>query len=308
MFSSIDFRHGYYQVQISPKDRHKTAFWVENMGQLAWNVSAQGLVNCPATFSRIMHRIFRKQIENNEVETYLDDVLCHSKTHSDMFRILRDLFVNLSNSGLKMNLQKCKFGADKLNYLGFEINKDGYCPSQANISTNLKAKPPTSLKMVKSFIGLLTFYHGSIRNYTKLIKPLSQLTSKKSNWHGGDLPPAALVAFQKSKEIMSKKPFIHHPNFDWQMHVYSDDSLGQFGADTGGLSGCLVQYENDDKTAPPRCLGFCSRSLKQNELGYSSFLLENAALSFTIDHFQRYLEGVHFHAYVTTIPWSNWEN
>ena len=61
---------------------------------------------------------------------------------------------------------------------------------------------------------------------------------------------------------------------------------------TEGFSGCLIQYENDDKNNPPRCLGFCLRSLKQNEIGYSLCLLENASLSFIIDYFQRYLEGV----------------
>ena len=191
VFSNLDLRSGYYNVEISEKDRHKTAFWVENIGQLAWNVCAQGLVNSPATFSRIIHRVFREQIEKCEVENYLDDLLCHAKTHKDMLRILKDVFKKLRGSNLKINLEKCKLGADNLIYLGFNINKDGYSPSPANIRTVTNTKEPQNLRLVRAFIGVLNFYHGSLPNYSSLIKPLSQLTSNKSQWHGGPLPPAA---------------------------------------------------------------------------------------------------------------------
>ena len=200
IFSNIDMRHGYYNLEIKPEDREKTAFWVEGLGQLAWNVAAQGLVNCPASFSRVVHRIFRKQIEKNEVENYLDDLLCHGKTHADMLRILEECFESLGNSGLKMNLEKCTFGANSLVYLGFCIDGNGYCASPDNVKTITNAKEPKTLKMVRSFCGLLNFYFNCVPNYSSLIKPLTFLTSKKSNWHGGDLPPEAKLAYHKIKK------------------------------------------------------------------------------------------------------------
>ena len=104
---------------------------------------------------------------------------------------------------------------------------------------------------MRAFIGVLNFYHGSLPNYSSLIKPLSQLTSNKSQWHGGPLPPAAKKAYEKAKDIMSKTPFIYHPNFAWKFHVFSDGSLGQVGCQNGGISGMLVQFENDDLSKPP---------------------------------------------------------
>ena len=200
IFSNIDMRHGYYNLEIKPEDREKTAFWVEGLGQLAWNVAAQGLVNCPASFSRVVHRIFRKQIEKNEVENYLDDLLCHGKTHADLLRILEECFESLGNSGLKMNLEKCTFGANSLVYLGFRIDGNGYCASPDNVKTITNAKEPKTLKMVRSFCGLLNFYFNCVPNYSSLIKPLTFLTTKKSNWHGGDLPPEAKLAYHKIKK------------------------------------------------------------------------------------------------------------
>ena len=301
-FSSIDLRHGYYNVEISPEDRHKTAFWVESLGQLAWNVSAQGLVNLPASFSRIMRRIFQKQIEKNEVEVYLDDLLCHSSDHSSMLAILRETFENMSDSGLMMNLPKCKFGAKSLVYLGFLIDGNGYSVDPANVRAVVDSKTPTTLRGVRSYVGLLNFYRHTIKNFTALVKPLTALTSNKSHWSGGKLPPEALAAYEKSKEIMSNRPFLSHPNFDLKFHVFSDGSLGQLGADDGGISGSLCQFPNNDLTKPPMCLGFTSRSLKNHEKSYSAFLLENLALSHSIEYFKRYLEGVSFSCHVDHKP------
>ena len=302
VFSSIDLRHGYYNIEISPADRHKTAFWVDSLGQLAWNVSAQGLVNLPASFSRIMRRIFHKQIEKNDIEIYLDDILAHSADTSSMLAILRETFQNMSDSGLMMNLPKCKFGTKSLVYLGFLISGDGYSVDPANVKAVVDSKVPSSLKGVRSYVGLLNFYRHTIKGFNTLVKPLTALTSNKSHWSGGKLPPAALAAYEKSKEIMSSKPFISHPNFDLKMHIFSDGSLGTLGADDGGVSGSLNQYPNDDPTQPPMCLGFFSRSLKPHEKSYSAFLLENLALSDTIDYFKRYLEGVSFTCHVDHKP------
>ena len=131
-------------------------------------------------------------------------------------------------------------------------------------------------------------------NYLSLIKPLTFLTSKKSNWHGSDLPPEAKLAYHKVKKIMANPPFIYHPNFNWQFYLYTDGSLGKVDANMGGISGTLVQYENDDLSQPPRCLGFCSQSLKDFEKSYPATLIENLALSYCIDFFNKYLEGRHF--------------
>ena len=308
IFSSVDLRHGYYNLEIEPKDRKKTAFWCEGLGQLAWNVAAQGLVNCPATFSRVIHRVFRKQIEKFEIENYLDDLLCHAKTHADMLRILEEVFESLRKAGLELNLEKCTWGASSLVYLGFKIDKNGYTASPDNVRTITNAREPISTRMVRSYIGLLNFYFHTIPNYSQLIKPLTSLISKNSTWHGGKLPLQAKLAYEKVKKIMSNPPFIHHPNFNWKFHLYTDGSLGQMGTNSGGISGCLVQYEDDKMTNHPRCLGFASRSLRGAEKAYSSFLIENLALSYSIDFFSKYLVGRHFYCYVDHRPMCNLNN
>lgn len=52
-FSTLDLASGYWQVEIDPKDRHKTAF-VTRQGLFEFNVLSFGLCNAPSTFQRLM--------------------------------------------------------------------------------------------------------------------------------------------------------------------------------------------------------------------------------------------------------------
>ena len=67
--------YGFWQIQIDPKDRYKTAFTVP-FGQYEWNVMPFGLKNAPSEFQRIMNNIFNAHSKFCIV--YIDDVLIFS--------------------------------------------------------------------------------------------------------------------------------------------------------------------------------------------------------------------------------------
>ena len=57
VFSKFDMKSEFWQIQISEKDKYKTAFNVP-FGQYEWNVMPFGLTNAPSEFQKIMNDIF----------------------------------------------------------------------------------------------------------------------------------------------------------------------------------------------------------------------------------------------------------
>ena len=98
VFRGSDLRSGYFQLPIENNSQEKTAFTCLSLGQqFCFKVTSQGLSSAPASFDRMMQRIFNKQIARNDLEVYIDDVLAYSRDHNEMLRTLNEALDNLKN-------------------------------------------------------------------------------------------------------------------------------------------------------------------------------------------------------------------
>jgi hypothetical protein len=80
-FSALDLAQGYYQMEIHPRDKEKTAFKTVS-GLYQFNTLTMGLTNAPSVFQTMMNQTFGILI-NNCVLIYLDDILVYSKTEEE---------------------------------------------------------------------------------------------------------------------------------------------------------------------------------------------------------------------------------
>ncbi|GBG90848.1 hypothetical protein CBR_g51354 [Chara braunii] len=89
VFSKIDLKSGYHQIEVDPADQHKTAFKTRD-GMYEFTFMPFGLTNAPATFQSLMNKVFRNQI-NRFVVVYLDDILIVSKSMEEHMRHLEEV-------------------------------------------------------------------------------------------------------------------------------------------------------------------------------------------------------------------------
>ncbi|GBG82517.1 hypothetical protein CBR_g34894 [Chara braunii] len=122
-FTKIDFRSGYHQIHVAATDQLKTAFR-SRFGHYEFTVMPFGLTNAPATFQRVMNDIFRDILEQF-VLVYLDDILVYSRTLEEHLRYLRDVLDRLRRHGFYAKLSKCRFAQHKVNFLGHYVFDQG---------------------------------------------------------------------------------------------------------------------------------------------------------------------------------------
>jgi hypothetical protein len=295
IFSCLDMTNGFWQLKCSESSRPYTAFTIPGVGQFQWCVTAQGLMGAPASFSRLMD-IIMKDAQN--VITYIDDVLVHSKTHEDHRVHLLDAIDRLGKAGLRLNPNKCTFGAREVNYLGHNVTSEGVRPGTDKTKALKEIKAPIDVKQVKSFVGLANYFRGYIKNFAMIAAPLYKLTRQDSDWHGGEMPPAALKAFDTIKEMLHSRPLLKYPRRDGTFHLFVDAALGD-DVNEGGLGAMLMQDQPNGHKHP---VGYASRRLVKHEKNYPTFLAEIAAANYGMEFFHHYLIGRPFKLYTDHKP------
>src|SRR5260370_29591419 len=80
LFTKFDIRWGYNNVRIKEGDEWKAAFLTPE-GLFEPTVMFFALTNSPATFQMMMNTIFQKQVAQEWLSVYMDDLAIHTKQH-----------------------------------------------------------------------------------------------------------------------------------------------------------------------------------------------------------------------------------
>src|ERR1043165_4881217 len=128
---------------MHPNDREKTAF-VTRYGTYEFNVMLFGLCNAPATFQRLMDRVYSK-ITWKFVVVYLDDTVVYSLTFTDHLQHLKEVFTRIRQARLRLNIEKCSFWMQRLLFLGHIISLQEIASDSQKIKAVQKIQPPKNV-------------------------------------------------------------------------------------------------------------------------------------------------------------------
>lgn len=182
--STPDLKSGYWQVPLTAKSRPLTAFTVPGRGLRQFRtptVMPFGLHSARATFQRLFDTVLGPELEPN-VLVYLDDIVVASQTFEDHLRHLKEVFRRLRDAILRLNSDKCHFCRSSLKYLGHIIDRDGIRTDPEKISAIANWPISTTIRMVRQFLGVTSWYRCFIADFPTIAAPLIRLTRKNIRW------------------------------------------------------------------------------------------------------------------------------
>jgi len=133
-----------------------------------------GLTNAPATFQRLMGKLFGAK-DWDFVFVYLDDILVVSQSMEKHLSHLEKVAVRIQEAGLRLKPEKCLFATQRIDYLGHTLTSLGVQPNDRNMKAVTDFPTPGDLKEVRSFVGMANFYRRHIPKMAHLSRPLTEL-------------------------------------------------------------------------------------------------------------------------------------
>ena len=91
----------------------------------------------------------------NCCEMYLDGCIVYGQ---GFLKNLRSVFERFCLKNLKLKAKKCRFGLERIEYVGRVIDKDGLSMSKEKIKTVLNFPLPKEVTSLRGFLGLANYF------------------------------------------------------------------------------------------------------------------------------------------------------
>jgi hypothetical protein len=294
LFTKFDVRWGYNNVRIRGGDEWKAAFLTPE-GLFEPTVMFFGLTNSPATFQMMMNTIFRREVALGWLSVYMDDIAIHTKPrpgeteeehhirHQEYVHLVLD---RLEANDLYLKPEKCAFEQKEIDYLGVIVGGNTLKMDPKKIKGVASWKEPTTVTEVRKFLGFTGYYRYFVPNYSKIARPLLNLTKKSTPWHW---EARQQQAFDELKDRMCSKPVLKQPDFTKKFYLQVDASAYGVGA-VLSQEGDITTTSLAKHSAPTlHPTAYYSATFTPTERNYDIYERELLAIMKSLAHWRPYL-------------------
>ena len=250
--TKMDKRRGFWQVDLTPHAQELLAFITLQGRVFKWKVRPFGVANAPALYEELMNKILsilcRRPVVQElisrgaQMEAHIDDVCLGTNTQENHLILLGESFAVCQENHTRLKLEKCEFGQETMQYLGFDIGYGWCTPAASKAKPLMDAKvrhedPKKGLHDVRSLIGACNFYRPHIKNFTYSSAILTDVIKKNTTWRWG---PQEQQALDELKDKVANAKCLGVPRAQGDIMLVTDAS------NVGG-GGTLFQWQALEK-------------------------------------------------------------
>lgn len=269
LFTILDCKKGFWQIKVSSRTEKYLTMGTP-WGRYSYKRLPFGLSSAPEVFQDLMNQILG-DLEN--VECYMDDILIHAENSKQLEIITNQVLKKVEEAGLKLNKDKCIFGASEVKFLGHVLSGSGLSSDPDKTAAIKNLKRPTNVKELQRLLGMATYLSKFVPNLSAITKPLRNLIINKVEWNW---TKEQEKAFDELKLAFSSTPILKFYNTNEDVTIQVDASMNGFGA-------ALLQ--NGQPVA------YASKALSQAQRNYPPIELEAAAIRWACGKFHEYVYG-----------------
>lgn len=281
VFSTLDLKNGYFHLSVHEESIKYTSFVTHN-GQYEFLKAPFGLSICPKVFTRFINIIFRDLVAKGYLLIFIDDLIIISEDEEQGVQRLEEVLMRASQYGLEVNWSKTQLIQRRVEYLGHIVENGTVRPSPDKTDAVVRFPQPKTLKQLRGFVGLSSYFRKFIPNYALVARPLTDLLKKDVDFIFDECHK---TAFNELKVKLATSPVLKIYDPELQTELHTDASML-------GYSAVLLQKCPEDGNLHP--VHYMSRKTSEAEQKYTSYELEALAIIEGVKKFRTYLYGIKF--------------
>ena len=213
------------------------------------------------------------------MEIFMDDFIVYGSSFEHCLQNLGTVLHRCQDKNLALNWEKCHFMVTEGIVLGHRISAARLEVDQAKVSIIKTLLPPTTVKGIRSFLGLADFYRRFIKDFSKIARPLCRLLEKDAKFNFDE---SCQYSFAKIKSRLVEAPIMAKPDWNKEFEIICDASDYAMGAVLG---------QKADKVF--RAIYYSSKTFNEAQENYSTTENEMLAMVFACEKFRPYILGSH---------------
>jgi hypothetical protein len=181
-FAKFDLFKGYHQIPVASDTIPLLAFAVP-WGLYEYVRMPFGPCNGCAVFQQTMDTVLGPLLFTI-CEIFVDDLVVFGDSLAELLTNCRLVLERLHRCNLRVRPNKCLIGVKSISYLGFEVSAAGLSITPERKAALANLQPPTSKKLLRSFLGFVNYFKDFVEGFATLCKPFFAAISspEKFEW------------------------------------------------------------------------------------------------------------------------------
>lgn len=182
VFSKLDLKSSFWLIPLAKESQKYTGFSVDGH-TFYFKVVPFGLSTSSSALVKSMQHILG--MYEDFCVHYVDDILIFSRGEEEHENHLALVIKALNDAGMKLNIDKCEFFQERVNYLGLCITSDHVEINTDRLSEIKEYPRPKNLRTLRGFLGVINYYKRFVPSYSERTLPLLELLRKDKKWTWG---------------------------------------------------------------------------------------------------------------------------
>jgi hypothetical protein len=173
----------------------------------------------------LTYQVFLEYLDKFVV-VFIDDILIFSNTEEEHEKHLRLVLEKLRSNKLYAKFSKYEFWLTKVAFLAHVTSAGGVLVDPSKVKDVLNWMAPTTALEIRSFLGLAGYYCRFIKDFCKIVKPMTKLIKKNKAF---EWTAECQASFEEVRKHLTSAPVLVPPDLTEKFDIDYDASCQGLG-------------------------------------------------------------------------------